>query len=238
MQRRIHCFFMNKIRREDQGFTLVELLTVLAIMAVLTVISVSAIPGLRSTYNRKSAVDAIMTTIEQARVAALQSGENVYVILALAKDSGVSPDALIVVGDPPLGSAAPAEILYTHWVRLPLNVRFLSSTGASTKTLVQSTSSVFPPAAFTVTGATLPPISGNPSYSWFGFNSTGTVVNPNSASGLELALFEGYRSALGTAKAVGPTAKATNSLSTTTGIYEVIRMNRYTGRSWMDVSTL
>ncbi len=103
------CFILQA-RRHKRAFSQVELLTVLGVMAILAGATLPAIPGIRSTYNRKSAVDIVMTTIERARVAALQSGESVHVILALATDSGVSPDAMMVMGDPPIGSTATSEV--------------------------------------------------------------------------------------------------------------------------------
>lgn len=225
---------MNKIQRGKRGFTLVELLSVLVIMLVLGSLSLPAIQGARSTYDRKTAVDLVLSTIEQARVASLQSGENTYVILALAGDSGVSPDALIVAGDPPLG-AGTGEVFYTHWIRLPLNVRFRSSTGTlvTTNTLPTGWSN-----------SMLPPISGNPTYASFTFNSTGTISSPASGSGpnggLDLALYEGTRASShghSTETALGASAAATDKLSDS-GLYDVIRLSRYTGRSWADVSTL
>ena len=241
-QPRAHALSMSRTRKTDHGFSLVELLTVMGIMAVLIGITIPAVSGFRSTYDRKSAVDIVMTTIEQARVAALQSGENVYVVMALATDSGVSPDAMIVMGDPPIGSTATSEIYYTHWIKLPPNVRFLMSN----KTMVTSLANNFPSTpttAFPVNQATLPPVGSSPvsayDISYFYFNSTGMVVYPT--TGLELALYEGLRTggtgSHGAQKALGPSAAATQGLSAT-GLYEVIRLSQYTGRTWMDVSGL
>ncbi len=205
---------------------MVELLTVLAIMAVLTGLSIPAIQGARSTYNRQAAVDIVMTTVEQARMAALQSGENVYVILAKATDGGVSPDALIVAGDPAIGSLTTGKVLITRWIKLPLNVRFRSSDGTLAVNDLPSG----------VTSDMLPSIGGQPLYSGFTFNSTGTMAYPVSG-GLDLALYEGIRKGDGTETAQGASAHATDGLSDS-GLYEVIRFSRYNGRSWADVSNL
>jgi prepilin-type N-terminal cleavage/methylation domain-containing protein len=226
-----------KARQNQQGFSLVELLTVLAIMAVLVGVSIPAVQGVRSTYNRKTAVDLVMTTVEQARLAAIQSGENSYVILALSLDSGASPDAIIVVGDQPLGSTVSTKVFYTHWIKLPSNVRFRYSSN----TLVTNTSPV--------SSGTLPPLPGgilNYKYQGFTFDSTGTLSNPAPGSGvLGMALFEGIRTSRADI-AEGPSAAATagrsgatlNAATDATGLYEVIRLSRYSGRSWADVSTL
>lgn len=233
LKRRSRFLFKSGIRRRDQGFSLLEVLTVLAIMAVLTGISLSAIPGMRSTYNRKSAVDIVVTTIEQARVAALQSGGNVYVVLAETKDGGVSPDAIMVVGDQPIGSMATGLVYYTHWIKLPQNVRFHNFNG----TLGASAE----PTA--VSHGVLPPLNGNPAIYGFTFNSTGMIVYPSPVTtspngGFDLALFEGVRSKKAVESALGPESKNSAESLSATGTYDVIRLSQYSGRSWVDVCNL
>jgi type IV fimbrial biogenesis protein FimU len=225
MKQRIHLVCPGQALQGERGFALIELLMVLAVMAVLVGISIPAITGVRSSYDRNSAVTLVMSAIEQARVDALQSGENAYVVMARTTDSGTSPDALIVVGDPPLGSAATGVIPLTKWIKLPQNVRFLSSTG----TLVVSS------LPSSVTASMLPSVGGNPIYSGFTFNSTGSLQYPASG-GLDIALYEGIRAGQ-TETAQGPTAAATDGLSDS-GLYEVIRLDRFSGRSWMNVSSL
>jgi prepilin-type N-terminal cleavage/methylation domain-containing protein len=230
-----------KSRQNQQGFSLVELLTVLAIMAVLVGISIPAVQGIRSTYNRKTAVDLVMTTVEKARVSAIQSGENSYVILALSLDSGVSQDAIMVVGDAPLGSTSSSQIFYTHWIKLPTNVRFRSAANTLVKNALPLSSTQ---------KTTLPQLPGGPSnysYQGFTFDSTGTLINPPPGSGvLGMALYEGIRTSRSAEIAQGPSAAATagrsgatlSAATDVTGLYEVIRLSRYSGRSWADVSTL
>lgn len=231
MHRQTYSFSMKPFSQRSRGFTLVELLTVMAIMALLVSVSIPALSGMRSTYARAGSVDLVMDTIEQAREAALQSGENTYVILALSQDSGVSPDALMVAGDQPIGSTSTDPlVLYTPWKRLPTNIRFRSSAD----TLVTNAL----PAAVQSQTSTLPRLNGNPVYYGFTFNSTGEIVNPILTTvGLDVALYEGIRDSSGNETAEGASAKATQNLQDS-GLYEVIRLSRYSGRSWMNVSTL
>lgn len=212
--------------RDRRGFSLVELLTVLAIMAVLVFLSLPAIQGVRSTYNRRAASDIVMQAVQNARMSALQSGENVFVIFALATDGGVSPDAVIVAGDQPLGSAVTGPVLYSRWIRLPSDIRFRSS---------PSTLPVNPLSSTDVTPSQLPAIAGNPTYSAITFNANGTLANP-ATGGLEIALYEGTRNGA-TETALGASAKATQDLSDS-GLYDVVRLDRYSGRSWTEESTL
>lgn len=225
MKRPIDSIFVSPASKNRQGFSLVELLVVLSIVAVLAYLSLPVIQGVRSTYDRKAAASLVMETIQNGRMSALQSGENVYVIFALATDSGISPDAMIVVGDQPIGSPATGPVLFTHWVKLPQNIRFRSSTG----TLAVS------PMPSQVSPGTLPPIGGTPTYAGIAFNSTGTLTYP-STGGLEIALYEGIRTG-GTETALGESARATDSLSDS-GLYDIVRLDRYSGRSWTEVSSL
>jgi prepilin-type N-terminal cleavage/methylation domain-containing protein len=221
------------VRKNRRAFSLVELLTVLAIISLLVFISFPAVEGIRSTYNRKAATEMVMQAVQNARMSALQSGENVSVIFALATDNGVSPDALIVAGDQPLGSPASGPVRYTKWMRLPTGIRFRSSPGTlPTNPLLSSTD---------ITPDQLPAIPGSPTYYAITFNANGTLSSPapgngNGEGGLEIALYEGTRN--GAAEtALGASAKATQNLSDS-GIYDVVRLDRYSGRSWMEVSTL
>jgi prepilin-type N-terminal cleavage/methylation domain-containing protein len=226
---------MRTTRLSNRGFTLIELMTVMAIMAVLLALTIPSMSGIMSTNGRKQAVDTVLSTIEQARIASLENGNNVYVIFAMPTDSGVTSDAMIVVGDPPLGSTSANPILFTRWIMLPRNVRFL----ASTSTLVTSDSGT--------TGAPtqvqaylsnnqLPVVNGNPSYAAITFNYSGSLQFPANTP-LTLALFEGIRAPDGTQVAQGATASATQNLSVS-GTYDTVRLSKYTGRSWSEVSTL
>jgi hypothetical protein len=197
----------------------------MAIMGILTLVSLPAIEGARSTYTRSAATETVMESVQNARMSAIQSGENVFVIFALATD-GVSPDAIIVAGDQPLGSAASGPILYSRWIRLPTGVRFRSSA---------NTLSVNPLSSTDITSSELPVVAGNPNYFAITFNGNGTLSNPATGA-LAIALYEGTRTGA-SESALGASAKATQNLSDS-GLYDVVRLDRYSGRSWTEVSSL
>jgi prepilin-type N-terminal cleavage/methylation domain-containing protein len=226
---------MRKFSHYHGGFSLVELLTVMAIMAIMVVISIPAIEGVLSTDNRKQAVDTVLQTMEQARIAALQNGVDVYLVLAMPRDSGATPDAMIVVGDPPLASTSSAPILFSKWVRLPKAVRFFAYQGSLVGSDIDNSRVPSQVQAYISTDQ-LPPLSGNPSYAALTFGSTGSLEYPLNTS-LTLAFYEGLRSGTGMQIAEGATAKATQNLSPT-GIFDTVRLSPYTGRAWYEVSSL
>jgi prepilin-type N-terminal cleavage/methylation domain-containing protein len=222
MQNRSHIF----------AFSLIELLTVMAVMGIMVGVAIPAVSGFGSAYKRKQTTSLVMNTLDQARVAALRSGENVHVIFVRPPD-GV--DAMIVVGDQPLGSGQSDSVLHTRWIKLPEGIRFRG-------------------AVDTVAGGDLPhavkasfndlqrqwgqTYSGLPSSAYFGvtFNSAGQVEFPSTGN-LTLGIYEGTRSAGGAESAAGATAQSTQNLSES-GLYEVIRLSRFTGRPRLDVASL
>lgn len=224
---RLHCNFRSRSHRAAKGFSLVELLVVVAIIGLISGLAVVSFSGARSTYERKRAVSTVMDVVERARLAALQSGGSVYVVMALSRDAGASSDSIMVVGEPSLGSADTGKVLYTKWIRLPKTVRFRSST--DTLAVSQLPDSLSGSNAF-------PALGGNPTYAAFTFNSTGQIEYPV-ASNLVLAFYEGMRTSDGTEKAMGGSSQATQGLSNS-GLYDVILLSRYTGRVRTEVSSL
>lgn len=224
--RPVNCLLLPSLRKA--AFTMVELLVVIAVIILMLGLMIPAISGFSSTYNRRKAVNAVMNTLEQARVAALQSGENVHVIFARRQDP--YEDALIVMGDPPTGSTNTNRVFYTRWIKMPQNVRF--------RTLNNSLTTTDLPSGITTTeiskGGRL---DGNPSFSAITFNSTGQVEYPppGSADNLRLILFEGMRNPTETAS--GGSSQGTQNLSEA-GLYEIISLSRYTGRARLDVSAI
>ncbi len=211
--------------RAREGFSLIELLSVVAVIGLMLGLLVPAMSGFRSTYERRQATGAVMDTLERARVAALQSGEDVHVVFARPTDEGMAEDAMIIVGEPPLGSLDTRRIFHSKWIKLPKGVRFRGAPD-----------SLAAPALPTPDLADgLPGIGGNPAFSALTFNSSGQVKYP-AGGNLYLALFEGIRGGA-TERAGGGSGQATLGLSDS-GQYEVIRLSRYSGRARMDVGTL
>ena len=211
-----------------RGFSVLELLCVVGIMSMLTTVIAMAVPGFRSVYARKDAVDTVMNTLENARVAALQAGEDVSVIFARPQDGASGGDAMMVVGTPPLGSVSTNAVFYTKWIYLPKGIRFHGANDTLTGTSDSQPAGISPSA--------LPPLTGSPDYSTVTFNSTGQVASPATGN-LTMALYEGTRAGGGVEQATGATAKATQGLSVS-GLYEVIRIARYSGRARVDIGTL
>lgn len=211
---------------ECRGFSLVELLCVIAIITVLASLTMPAMSGFRSSYDRKRAIDQVMATLEQARIAAQSSGENVNVIFAKATDSGSGEDAMLIVGDPPLGSHSTDKVFHSRWIKLPPGVRFRSVEGSLATC----------PLPNGITENILPRISGSPVYSGVTFSSCGQVNYPDASNDLRLVLFEGSRKGPSQESASGGTAAGTRNLSDD-ALYDVISLARFTGRARFEVTS-
>jgi type II secretory pathway pseudopilin PulG len=211
--------FRMRRSRDPLGFSLVELLTVIGLIALMTSLLIPATASLRGSHDRKRAVNLIMNMIEQARVAALKSGERVHVIFAKAKVSIHGEDAVIVIGDGPLlGSQNPGPVVYTRWIKLPQGVRIFSaadtlgSSAVSDTTLLQA----------------LPASPTESELSCVTFTPSGGVEYPPDPH-LQIALYEGIRQS-GREQATGAGARSTQNLGEN-GLYDIVSLTRFTGRS-------
>ena len=208
---------MKAIQRKYKGFSLVELLCVIAITVLMTALLVPSISAFSSTAGRRGAINSLMNVFEQARVAALETGCQVYVVMRLNREMG-GQDGFIVMrkrSDDMADPASPLYIQMTKWEKLPKGVLYFPANNT-----------------LTATGATLPSdltnaLPGNVSVSdVFGvaFNGHGQVAFPAlSSGGLSLYLAELVR-----------TGNVNERKGASQNITERISFRRYTGRAQLD----
>ena len=216
----------NGRHRRSRGFSLLELLVVIAIMAVMMSLLLPAISGFSSTAGRRGAVNILMNTFEQARVAAVESGRPVYVLLY--RRNFPELDAVMVVRDPEDGLPTSQLERLTKWIKLPKGV-LLHDPGASnilsqalpTEVSVDRLS----PAPLLATGEFLNAVK---------FNESGGVEYPSGTSAYvrKLYLSEGFRGGDGNEQAISDRKKSQG----VGGGFEVISLSRYTGRVQLDIS--
>lgn len=221
--------------RKSGGFSLVELILVVAVIVLMMSLLLPAVSGFTSTSGRRGAVNILMNTFEQARVAALESGQNVYV--GFANDS--LPDdkkdmyyaAFIVfreaTDEEKLAAGKKVDetiyIILKKWTRLPKNIAFkradntlvpenagVAGIGVDISALNRSLSSGFQ------ISRDLPGVV---------FNNSGSIQNGEDP--LQFFLYEGYFN-----------ADQDNYTRDANKLFEKITFSRYTGRSQLDVSAL
>lgn len=198
-----------------KGFSLIEMLSVMAVIIIMTAMLLPAISGFSSTMGRRGAVNVLLNGFEQARVAALESGSKVYVVMRRNQTVG-EPDAFCVMRARSDGLNDATNTPYvplTRWQKLPTSVLFYQAVGS-----------------LTATGNTLPSdlvasLAGNPPTSELfavAFSRTGQIFYPSTGD-VNLFLAEGSRLGANTT-AHGPSQSITERLS----------FRRYTGRAQLD----
>lgn len=204
--------------RSSRAFSLLELLAVIAIMLVMMSLLLPAVSGFSSTAGRRGAVNIVMNTLEQARVAALESGQTVYVGFA---DSTFPVEdmrntAFIVFRRATDEEAASGKsyVVLKNWSRLPRNVAF-KDLGAS---IMGNKGN-----PFSGLEKELPASRNHNQFPVVAFDPSGAVDEP--ASNLQIFLTEAVQS--GTQQ---------KELGTRT-LFEKITLSRYTGRAQLDVTT-
>ena len=214
---------MKAIQRKYKGFSLVELITVIAIVALMFALLTPAISGFAGTASRRGAVNVLMNTFERARIAALESGQNVYVGFADADfpAEDMRYAAFIVFRDATDEEKAKTPnqnyVVLQKWTKLPKNVSFK-----------RITNSLVPESGggqlFSTLENSLPPSTRDNSFPVLTFNGSGAIqggTNP-----LQIFLYDGYY--------LGGQDNLTRSNNG--NLFEKISFSRYTGRAQLDIT--
>lgn len=205
------------------GFSLIELLAVMAVVALMTSLLLPSISGLSGTAGRRGAVNTLMNTFEQARVAALESGQKVYVGFADANFpiEDMRYNAFLVFREATEEEKAqkPGEnyVVLKKWTRLPKNV-----------SIKRINSSLVPENGagqqFSGLNTVLPTTMQDDTFPAITFNETGAIEGGSNP--LQLFLYDGYY--------LGGQDNFTRSVNG--GLFEKISFSRYTGRAQLDIT--
>ena len=206
--------------RAQAGFSLIELLSVSAIMALMAALLYSALSGFSSSAGRRGAVNILLNTLEHSRIAALESGQTVYVGFA----DGDFPDedmryASFLVfretSDDERASGAGKYVVLKKWTKLPRNVAFKR---VASSLIPDSGGQTFPGL-----NAALPAGQRDETFPSLAFNGSGAV--DGGSNPIQLFLYEGYYT-------------DQQDIQTRKGgdLFEKISLSRYTGRAQLDVT--
>lgn len=206
-----------------RGFSLVELLVVMGIIVLLMALLVPAMSGWTGTAGRRGAVNVVMNTLEQARVAALESGRDVYVVFW--RPEFPYQDAIMVLREAE-GNAAELDQL-TRWMRLPKGVLLHRP---------QVGRNIFHP-QIVLPEAVANALNGLPGenidsneVAVIRFNPSGRIVHPGAEDSL-IILSEGVRGTGGTEALISERRQAGAG-------FEIITLSRPTGRAQLVVSQI
>lgn len=222
---------MNAIQGKYKrgGFSLIELLSVMAVIAIMTSLLLPAISGFSSTAGRRGAVNILMNTFEQARVAALQTGQTVYV--GFADSSFPVADmqyaSFIVFRDATDEEKAANMgnyVILKKWTKLPKNIAFKRINNSLIPT--SGGQSQFLGLNALLSGAYQIPSEQFPAIA---FNSSGVIEG--GANPLQLFLYEGYY--LNGQDNFTRNAATQNSAA---ALFEKLSFSRYTGRVQLDIT--
>ncbi|MEI6033478.1 MAG: type II secretion system protein [Verrucomicrobiae bacterium] len=205
------------------GFSLLELLAAVAVIALMASLVLPAVSGFSSAAGRRGAVNILMSTFEHARVAALEGGRPVHVILY--RRNSPERDAVMVVRDPEDGLPGSPFDCLTKWICLPPGV-LLHDPGAP-NILSQTLPAGFAAARL----SPAPQLASGEAMNVVTFHESGGVDYPSGSTPCrQLYLSEGSRGAGGNEAAISDRKKSQGSG------FEVISLSRYTGRAQFDVT--
>jgi len=212
--------------RPAKAFSLIELLVVMAVISLMVALMLPAISGFSGSAGRRGAVNTVMNTFEQARVAALESGRTVYVVFW--RRVFPEADALMVLRETEDGTGTYEQM--SKWIKLPKNI-LLHQPAAG-----QSMLSIDPASVLT-TGRMPRPVTltAGESLNVLAFNESGGVAFPTGKPNRKLIISEGIRGDGGT-EALLSSKKQDQSVPG--GGFEIISVSRYTGRSQLDITTI
>lgn len=206
---------------KNSAFSLIELMAVVAIIAILLALIAPAIGNFGSTAGRKGAVNILMNTMEQARVAALESGRDVH--LVFSRRQFPERDAIMVVRERAPDDTTPGYEQLTRWTQLPKGVLLYGGKGTS---LLSGNAT----GAFDISKLpfTLP---ANSVINVLTFNAFGGVAYPTNKNDLMLIVSEGVRGEGGTEAIIA-------NKKDQVGGFEIITLRRFTGRASLEVSSI
>jgi Type II transport protein GspH len=218
---RAACPRFRRRHRLPSGSSLLEVLSVSALIVLMAGLFYSSISSFSSSADRRGAVNVLMNTLENARIAALESGQTVYV--GFADDDFPVADmrykAFLVfreTSDEERAAGAEDYLVLRKWKSLPGNVTLKRVMGSI---IPESGGQTFPGL-----NDVLPNGQHDETFPSVAFNSSGAVTGGSNP--MELFLYEGYF-------AGGQDIQTRQSGD----LFEKITLSRYTGRAQFNVTT-
>ncbi len=214
--------FRGRAQKTAAGASLIELLFVAAVMTLMGGLLYSALSSFSSSAGRRGAVNILLNTLEHARIAALESGQTVYV--GFADSDFPIPEmryASFLVfretSDEERRAGAGSYVILAKWTKLPKNVAFKR---VASSLIPNGGGQMFPGLE-----AVLPANQRDETFPAVAFNSSGAVVGGGNP--IQLFLYQGYYADQQDIR----TLKGGN-------LFDKISLSRYTGRAQADVTTI